>query len=85
MFVYDQTPAAREHRLTLAMCLVLLGMGAVRPVTIAALFRRGLAWEVSADGLRLTEDGIKVRDALVAAAGGAEESPAEADSEPLPT
>ncbi|WP_145982549.1 MULTISPECIES: hypothetical protein [unclassified Pseudonocardia] len=60
MFVYDRTEAAKAHRLTLAMCLALLAVGTVRPVTVRALVVRDLAvWDLFG-GWALTEKGRKV-------------------------
>ena len=68
MFKYETTTVAREHRLTLAMCLALLGVGTIRPSTWAGLVRRGLAERI-AEGPGMydfTATGQEVGEALSA-------------------
>lgn len=64
MYVYDKTAVAREHRLTITMCLALLGVGTVkRMATVRALEARGLV-ETTDHGWYLTEGGRRVADLL---------------------
>ncbi|MEU6699863.1 hypothetical protein [Pseudonocardia sp. NPDC046786] len=69
MFKYETTTVAREHRLTLAMCLALLGVGTVRPSTWAGLIRRGLADRLSDGEYDFTATGQEVGEALAGAVG----------------
>lgn len=62
---YLKTEIARTHRLTEAMVWCLLEVGKVRPATVRALVTRGLVNLDPAGGWWISEQGVRVRDALV--------------------
>ncbi|WP_308817753.1 hypothetical protein [Pseudonocardia alni] len=64
MYVWEQSEIVKAYTLTTCMVWALLGVGAVRPSTWAALMRRDLAEHASDGGHRLTATGQDVADEL---------------------
>ncbi|ALE85672.1 hypothetical protein [Pseudonocardia sp. HH130629-09] len=64
MTTYDATAPAKLHRLTMTMCLALIGVLAPRRPTWTALESRGLVEPADDGGYRLTATGQDVADEL---------------------